>query len=73
LRTSWEHIWDRFAAELADLVALHTDITFYAIYIDNGHIRGTDVDKTREGADGAALRRFHTTVAARLEEMRRKS
>jgi hypothetical protein len=73
LSTSWEHIWDRFALELTALVALHTDIIFYAIYVPDRYIRGTVVGKTRKEADGAALLRFHTTVAARSEEMRRKS
>ncbi|KAH9173974.1 hypothetical protein EDB89DRAFT_646754 [Lactarius sanguifluus] len=75
----WEYIWDRFAAELTALVALHVDerrsdrwgrtgSEFRYVHPDPERMayRMTTLAH-RNAADAAALRRFHLTVATRSE------
>jgi hypothetical protein len=81
----WDCIWDRFAAELTSLVALHVDGRSrspwdYAgpvcRYVSPGpgmSFWEMDAFVSHNDADIAALRRFHTTVAARSEETRSNS
>ncbi|KAI9453701.1 hypothetical protein BJY52DRAFT_803833 [Lactarius psammicola] len=81
----WEHIWDRFAAELTALVALRVDERghrpsthsngpecWYVVELEKMAYWEIDLH-SRKAADVAALRRFHMTVTARLEEVNRAS
>jgi hypothetical protein len=81
----WHGIWDRFSAELTALVVLRVDerrsnpsvgTSSECRYVNPGTSVAyweIDVPEPRNVADAEALRRFQTTVAARSEEMRRKS
>ena len=79
----WYGIWDRFAAELTALVVLHVEerrripsLRLECPYVKPGPSVSyceIDVPELRKVTDAEALRRFQTTVAARSEEMRRKS
>ncbi|KAH9162721.1 hypothetical protein EDB89DRAFT_2079433 [Lactarius sanguifluus] len=63
----WERIWDRFAAELTALVALHVD-SLGCLYLRPGPgVSFYDIGHQESEADVAALLRFHMTVAARSE------
>ncbi|KAH9018278.1 hypothetical protein EDB84DRAFT_1679365 [Lactarius hengduanensis] len=64
----WERIWDRFAAELTALVALHVD-SWGCLYLwpCPGVSFYLSTDHQESEADVAALLRFHMTVAARSE------
>ena len=78
----WGGILDRFAAELTSLVALRVEGRGHSLWDPPGpdcryvHLGPgmsfleTDALGPRSAADIAALRRFRTTVAARLEETR---
>ncbi|KAH9173976.1 hypothetical protein EDB89DRAFT_646809 [Lactarius sanguifluus] len=82
----WEYIWDRFAAELTALVALHVDerrsdrwgrtgseLRYVRPDLERMTYRETYTLAHRNVADAAALRRFHLTVATRSEEARGES
>ncbi|KAN0138068.1 hypothetical protein V8E53_003957 [Lactarius tabidus] len=71
----WHSIWDRFAAELTALVALHVEnaecsyVSAYfllSFFSDSGN-------PPRDATDMAALQHFHAVVAARSEEMNRET
>ena len=71
----WDRIWDQFATELTALVALHIDDTECS-YVDIGLGRLYNLDsdrKAQDATDFAALKRFHSVVTARSEEMRGES
>ena len=70
---SWEDIWDRFAAELTALIALHLEDCWYCVYGPNRCVWGARVSKSRDAADVAALQRFRKIVSARSGEMDRVS
>jgi hypothetical protein len=66
----WDSIWDRFAAELTALVALHVEdpeCSYVSaalglfFYIDSYR-------ESRDATDAVALERFHAVVASRSEE-----
>ncbi|KAH8997869.1 hypothetical protein EDB86DRAFT_2828716 [Lactarius hatsudake] len=76
----WEYIWDRFAAELTVLVALHVDERRnswggafaecrYVVPVPEGMVYVEKYDFTPSNA-APALRSFQLTVAARSEEAR---
>ncbi|KAH9022797.1 hypothetical protein EDB84DRAFT_488823 [Lactarius hengduanensis] len=82
----WEHIWDRFAAELTALVTMHVDerrsdrwgrtnseFRYVRPDLEKMTYRETYTLAHRNAADAAALRRFHLTVATRSKEARGES
>ncbi|KAH9016676.1 hypothetical protein EDB83DRAFT_228695 [Lactarius deliciosus] len=76
----WEYIWDRFAAELTVLVALHVDERRgdfsecrYVGSVPEGMIYVDSYDFYTSSNAAPALRSFQLTVAARSEEARSAS
>ncbi|KAH9022803.1 hypothetical protein EDB84DRAFT_1509781 [Lactarius hengduanensis] len=77
---SWECIWDCFAAKLTALVLLRvdechdgysSDFRYNLYHLWNLVNWDTDAFTPCDATDAAALRRFHMTVAARSEGVRR--
>ena len=71
----WNSIWDRFAAELTALVALHVDepeCSYVSAHSLSSYLR-TGRSESRDATDAEALQRFHVVVTARSEEMRKET